>query len=56
MIVKNIKTTREDRRYFDEKGRMKEAAEQGRLGKSYFFRNPATGKDELRPRRLIKRT
>jgi len=55
MIVKNIKTTREDRRYFDEKGRMKEAAEQGKLGKSYFFRNPATGKDELRPRRIIKR-
>lgn len=55
MIVKNIKTTREDRRYFDEKGRIKQAAEQGRLGKSWFTKNPKTGKDELRPRRLIKR-
>lgn len=55
MIVKNIKNTREDRRYFDEKAKIKEAAENGRLGKSWFFKNPKNGKDELRPRKIIKR-
>ena len=55
MIVRNPKTTKADRRYFDEKARIKEAADAGKLGKSWFFKNPKNGKDELRPRRIIGR-
>ena len=55
MILKNDKSTSSDRRYHDEKGKITEAAKQGRLGKSWFFKNPKTGKQELRPHRLIKR-
>ena len=55
MVIKNIKTTQSDRKYFDEKGRIKEAADAGKLGKSWFYKNPKNGKDELRPRRIIGR-
>lgn len=55
MLIKNIKTTREDRRYFDEKGKIKQAAEAGRLGKSWFRKDPRTGQDILSPRKVIKR-
>ena len=55
MIIKNIKNTREDRRYFEEKGRIKMAADAGRLGKSWFRKDPRTGQDVLSPKKVIKR-
>ena len=55
MIVRNIKTTREDRRHFEEGGKIQAAAQAGRLGKSWFQKNPKNGKDEVRPHRLTGR-
>lgn len=53
LIIKNLKTTRQDQKYFEEKGKIKEAAEAGKLGKDWFFKNPQNGKDELRPKRIF---
>lgn len=53
MIIKNPKTTRSDQQYFETKGKIKEAAEQGKLGKDWFYKNPETGKNELRPKRIF---
>lgn len=55
MIIRNIKTTREDRRYFEEKGRIKQAADAGRLGKSWFRKDQKTGQEVLSPKKVIKR-
>jgi hypothetical protein len=55
MIIRNIKTTREDQRYFSEKGKIKEAADAGRLGKSWFRKDPKTGQDLLSPKKVIRR-
>lgn len=55
MIIKNFKTTRADQKYFEEKGRIKEAAESGRLGKDWFTLNPKTGKQELRPKKIYSK-
>lgn len=54
MIIRNIKTTSEDRRYYDAKAKITEAAKAGRLGKRWFYKNPKTGKNELRPHRIRK--
>ncbi len=54
MIIRNIKTTAADRRYFDEKAKIKEAADAGRLGKSWFARDK-NGEHKLRPRRIAGR-
>ena len=54
MIIRNIKTTRSDRRYFDEKAKIKEAADAGKLGKSWFGRDK-NGEHKLRPKRIIGR-
>ena len=55
MIVRNDKTTRSDRRYFTEKGKINEAANMGKLGKSWFRKDPKTGNSVLSPRKVIKR-
>lgn len=54
-IIRNIKNTASDRRYFEEKGKIKEAAEAGRLGKSWFRKDPRSGNQVLSPKKVIKR-
>lgn len=55
LIIKNLKTTKQDQRYFDEKGKIKQAAEDGKLGKDWFYKNPKTGKSELKPKRIFSK-
>lgn len=55
MLLKNPKITKLDRKYFDEKGKMSQAANEGKLGRSFFTVNPKTGKQELRPRKNYAR-
>lgn len=52
VVIKNFKTTRADQNYFETKGKIKQAAEAGKLGKDWFTVNPKTGKRELRPKRI----
>lgn len=54
MLIKNPKDTRSDRRYFDEKGKINQAANEGRLGRSWF-RVDENGKSVLSPKKVIKR-
>ena len=55
MRVRVIKTTREDRKYFDEKAKITQAAKEGKLGKEWLFKNPVNGKWELRPKRIYNK-
>lgn len=55
MIIKNLKTTKQDQQYFDQKGQIKQAAEAGRLGRDWYFKNPKNGKYELRPKRIFSK-
>lgn len=55
MIIKNLKDTRSDRRYHDEKGKIKLAADAGRLGKSWFKMDEKKGAMVLSPKKVIKR-
>lgn len=55
MIVKNLKTTKADRRYFSEKAKINQAANDGRLGRSWFQVNPETGKTEVKPKAISNR-
>lgn len=55
VIIKNLKTTKADQRYFDEKAKIKKAAEEGRLGRDWYTKNPKTGKHELRPKKIFDR-
>lgn len=55
MIVKNPKTTKADQRYFEERGKISEAAREGRLGRSWFTLNPKNGKWEVKPHATYKR-
>lgn len=54
MIVRNIKTTGSDRRYFSEKAKIKEAADAGKLGKSWLKKD-RDGQYKLRPKSIINR-
>lgn len=55
MIIRNLKNTRSDRRYFDEKGRISLAANEGRLGKSWFRYDEKKGEMVLSPKKVIRR-
>jgi len=55
MNIKNPKTTGLDRKYFDEKARITEAAKAGKLGKSWFVKNEKNGKHELRPKNIYRK-
>lgn len=54
MILKNTKLTESDRRYFDLKAKITEAAREGKLGREWYAYNPTNGKYELRPKRIYK--
>lgn len=36
MIIRHEKTTKEDQKYFEKKGKVAEAANKGKLGKSWY--------------------
>ena len=55
MIIKNLKTTREDRKYFDEKAKINEAARAGKLGKSWLKQDPKTGEHKVKPKGIFRR-
>lgn len=55
MIIKNIKTTSSDRKYFDTKGKLVEAANAGKLGKQWYNYNKQKGVWELKPHKIYKR-
>lgn len=55
MIIRHEKTTREDQRYFDEKGRIAEAANKGKLGKSWFKYDQKKGQHVLSPKKNYRR-
>lgn len=54
-LIKNIKTTDSDRKYFDEKAKINEAARQGKLGKSWLKQDPKTGEHKVAPKKIFKR-
>lgn len=55
MIIKNIKNTASDRKYFDEKGKINEAARAGKLGKSWLKQDPKTGEHKVQPKGIFRR-
>lgn len=55
MIIRNIKDTKADRRYFDERGRIAEAARAGKLGKSMLTLDPKTGEWHANPKKTFRR-
>lgn len=55
MIIKNIKNTTSDRKYFETKGALATAANAGKLGKAWFNYNPKKGVFELKPHKIYNR-
>lgn len=53
-LIKRI-TTSEDQKYFDEEAKLLEAHYKGKLGKSWYRRNPKTGKMEIKPKSVFGR-
>lgn len=55
MLIKNPKITALDRKYYDERAKINEAARAGKLGKSWFVRNLKTGRMEVKPKATFRR-
>lgn len=54
-VIRTHKDTQSERRFLDERTKVIEAHNQGRLGRNWYTKNPKSGKLELRPKRLFKR-